>query len=80
MRLGGDWSDPLARILLAVTLFNLLVLATHASALSKVPFALPSWAYTFPLAAAAVAFIASYEAGSGAFYAWAGGITWPSRR
>jgi tellurite resistance protein len=75
VRLGGDWSDPLARILLAVTLFNLLVLATHVSALRKVPFALPAWAYTFPLAAAAVAFIAAYESGEGAFYAWAGGGT-----
>lgn len=75
VRLGGDWSDPLARILLAVTLFNLLVLATRVAALRKVPFALPAWAYTFPLAAAAVAFIAAYESGEGAFYAWAGGVT-----
>jgi tellurite resistance protein len=75
VRLGGDWSDPLARILLAVTLFNLLVLATHVSALRKLPFALPAWAYTFPLAAAAVAFIAAYESEQGAFYAWAGGVT-----
>ncbi len=32
----------IARILLAVTLFNLLVLATHVTALRKVPFALPA--------------------------------------
>jgi len=75
VRLGGDWSDPLARILLAATLFNLLVLAAHVAALRKVPFALPAWAYTFPLAAAAVAFIAAYESGEGAFYSWAGGVT-----
>jgi len=75
VRLGGDWSDPVARILLAVTLFNLLVFATHASALRKVPFALPAWAYTFPLAATAAAFIAAYVAGAGVFYAWAGGVT-----
>jgi tellurite resistance protein len=73
VRLGGEWSDPLARILLAVTLFNLLVLASHATALRKVPFAVPAWAYTFPLGAAAVAFIAAYESGAGSFYAWAGG-------
>ncbi|MCB2413568.1 hypothetical protein LGT39_12015 [Demequina sp. TTPB684] len=74
VRLGGEWSDPLARILLAVTLFNLLVLASHATSLRKVPFAVPAWAYTFPLGAAVVAFIAAYEAGSGSFYAWAGGV------
>ncbi len=73
--LGGDWADPVARILLAVTLFNLLVFATHVTALRKVPFALPAWAYTFPLAATAAAFIAAYEAGAGVFYAWAGGAT-----
>lgn len=72
VRLGGEWSDPVARILLAVTVFNVLVLVTHASALRKVPFALPAWAYTFPLAGAAVAFIAAYQAQAGAFYGWAG--------
>ncbi len=72
VRLGGEWSDPLARILLAVTLFNLLVLASHATALRKVPFAVPAWAYTFPFGAAVVAFIAAYESGAGLFYAWAG--------
>ncbi|MFW7414340.1 SLAC1 anion channel family protein [Demequina sp. SO4-18] len=75
VRLGGEWSDPLGRILLAVTLFNMITLAVHAGALRAAPFALPAWAYTFPLAAAAVAFISAFHEGSGDFYAWAGGVT-----
>ena len=74
VKLGGSWDDPLARTLLAAALFQLVVLVTLTPDLRKVPFALPSWAYTFPLAAAAVAFIAAYDSGEGTFYAWAGSI------
>lgn len=75
VRLGGQWSDPLGRILLAVALFNLVALVAHAGALRAAPFALPAWAYTFPLAAAAVAFVSAFHDGSGAFYGWVGGVT-----
>lgn len=74
VRLGGAWDDPFARILLAATVFNIVALAAHIGALRSVPFGLPSWAYTFPLAAAAVAFIAAFHAGAGDFYGWAGGV------
>ena len=70
--LGGTWTDPLARALTAVTLFQLALLASQASVLTKTPFALPSWAYTFPLAAAAVALMAAGANSAGQALTWAG--------
>jgi tellurite resistance protein len=72
VRLGGHWADPIAQILLNVTIFQLLLLSAQASALRKVPFALSAWAYTFPLAAAASALLAAGHSGIGDAYRWLG--------
>lgn len=45
--------DPMVRILYAATLAFLVVAAAQLPRLVRVPFGLPYWAYTFPLAAAA---------------------------
>ncbi|WP_062287929.1 SLAC1 anion channel family protein [Demequina phytophila] len=74
VRLGGSWEDPLAMMLLGVVVFQLALLASQAAALRKVPFAVSAWAYTFPLAAAASALLAAYEAGATAFAAWVGAV------
>lgn len=74
VRLGGAWSDPLAMMLLGVVIFQLALLAAQANALRRVPFAVSAWAYTFPLAAAASALLAAYQAGATAFAAWVGGL------
>lgn len=73
VKLGGSWTDPIATVFLALTMFQVVVLTTLIDKLRKVPFALPSWAYTFPLAAAAVALIAAQSAGAGGLYGWFGG-------
>jgi tellurite resistance protein len=71
-RLGGAWTDPTAQVLLNVTLFQLLLLATQAPALARLPFALSGWALTFPLAAAASALLAAGDAGLGEAFRWTG--------
>lgn len=55
--LTGSTADPVARILYATAMvFTALLLAQFAR-LHRVPFALPYWAYTFPMAAATTASI-----------------------
>ncbi|PID54726.1 MAG: C4-dicarboxylate ABC transporter [Micrococcales bacterium] len=53
--LTGTVLDPIGRILYAAAIAFLLLLAAQLPRLVKVPFGLPFWAYTFPLAAASVA-------------------------
>ncbi|WP_062307424.1 SLAC1 anion channel family protein [Demequina subtropica] len=72
VRLGGSWTDPIAMMLLGVVIFQLALLASQATYLRKVPFAVSAWAYTFPLGAAASALLAAYESGATAFAAWVG--------
>ncbi|WP_088287885.1 SLAC1 anion channel family protein [Kineosporia sp. A_224] len=72
VRLGGTFGDAPSQILLDVTLFQLLLLATQAPALVRLPFAISGWAYTFPLAAAASAFFGAGAAGLGAGFTWLG--------
>jgi tellurite resistance protein len=74
VRLGGNWSDPAAQILLNVTIFQVMLLAVQARALLRVPFAISAWAYTFPLAAAASALMAAGHAGLGDAYLWLGAL------
>jgi tellurite resistance protein len=74
VRLGGAWTDPLALMLLGVTLFQLALLAAQATSLFRTPFAVSAWAYTFPLAAAASAMFAAFEGGLSAASAWIGGF------
>jgi len=59
LRLGGAVTDPVGRILLHVATFQALLLLVQARALRRAPFALSAWAYTFPLAALTVAFLAA---------------------
>jgi tellurite resistance protein len=70
VRLGGQWTDPPAQILLNVVIFQLLLLAVQARALARVPFSIAAWAYTFPLAASAL--MAAGHAGLGDGYRWIG--------
>ena len=56
--LTGQAGDPVARILWAAAMAFTLVLAAQVGRLRAIPFALPYWAYTFPLAAASAAAIA----------------------
>lgn len=53
--LTGRVDDPFGRVLHAAVLAFVAVLVAQAGRLHRIPFALPYWAYTFPLAAAAVA-------------------------
>ncbi len=73
VRLGGSWDDPLARILLGVTLFQVCLLAVQSASLRKAPWAVSAWAYTFPLAAATRAFLQAGDDTS--WWLWIGGTT-----
>ena len=69
VRLGGSFNDPLVKILLGVAVFQLLLLAVQAPALRQMPFAISSWAYSFPLAALSAGLIGSSASG-GIDYGW----------
>lgn len=56
--LTGATADPVSRILYAATVMFVIILLAQVGRLRALPFALPFWAYTFPLAASAVAAIA----------------------
>lgn len=56
--LTGQDDGPVVRILYAAAMMFVLLLIAQAARLHQVPFALPYWAYTFPLAAASAAAIA----------------------
>ena len=56
--LTGRLDDPPARILFSAALGFLVLLALQLPLLRTIPFAVPAWAYTFPLAAAAAATLA----------------------
>jgi len=72
VRLGGAWDDPLARVLVGVAAFHLGLLAVQAGSLRRVPFSLASWAYTFPIAAAAIVALAEVPAsGAPEWTGWA---------
>ena len=53
--LTGAAADPLSLVLHGVTVMFVVLLLAQVGRLRSLPFALPFWAYTFPLAAAAVA-------------------------
>lgn len=57
--LTGAAADPVSRILYAATMMFVVLLLAQVGRLRSLPFALPFWAYTFPLAAGAVAAIAT---------------------
>ncbi|WP_430868826.1 SLAC1 anion channel family protein [Demequina aurantiaca] len=72
-RLGGSWDDPFSRILVGVMTLQVLLLAVQANTLMRTPFAISSWAYSFPLAAASSAYLSSSLHG-GFDYNWGAGV------
>ncbi len=72
--LTGHVDDALGRILYAGTLVFVAFLFAQAARLHSIPFALPYWAYSFPLAAASAAAIAMAGARGGAGYHVLGAI------
>lgn len=60
--------DPVARILYSATVMFVVLLLAQAPRLARLPFGLPWWAYTFPLAAATVAAVAAAGSLPGAAY------------
>ncbi len=56
--LTGSAADPLSHVLWAGAVAFLLVLLAQLGRLRRIPFALPYWAYTFPMAAVTAASIA----------------------
>lgn len=55
--LTGVADGPVVRILYAAAMFFVVLLLAQVPRLRRLPFALPAWAYTFPLAAASAAAI-----------------------
>ncbi len=53
--LTGAVDGPVVRVLYSATMVFVLLLLAQVPRLRRLPFALPAWAYTFPLAAAAAA-------------------------
>ena len=66
--LTGNLQDPIVRGLYAAAMMFVVLLLAQVPRLRRLPFALPFWAYTFPLAAAAVAAIAMAGAVPGIGY------------
>lgn len=56
--LTGSVDDPVGRVLYAAAMVFVALLLAQVRRLRHLPFALPAWAYTFPLAAAAAAAVA----------------------
>lgn len=69
-RLGHESDDALSRILFAIAWMFALLIGFQAKKLLAIPFTLPYLAYTFPVAALAVASLMMAEALSGAVYQW----------
>ncbi len=72
--LTGDASGPVPRILWAAALMFALLLGAQIGLLRTIPFALPYWAYTFPLAALTVATFVLAGATSGLGYGIIAGV------
>ncbi|MFN2318520.1 MAG: SLAC1 anion channel family protein [Dermatophilaceae bacterium] len=80
--LTGASADPVSRVLYAATIMFVALLLTQVGRLRALPFALPFWAYTFPLAASAAAALAmagqidsiGYDLVAGALLALATGL------
>jgi tellurite resistance protein len=70
--LGGSPSDPLVTILVSVALFQAILLLTQIRQLLRVPFALPSWALSFPLAALATLLLGVGHSTDSPGYLWPG--------
>ena len=62
VKLGGAWGDPVSTILLAVAVFQGILLLAQIPELRKAPMGPSNWAYTFPLAALTAALLADAAA------------------
>lgn len=69
LTLHGGQLDDAGRLLYYFALFNTLLMLTQAKYFLAVPFALPWWAYSFPVAAITVATMHMYQLIGGTFYA-----------
>jgi tellurite resistance protein len=58
LRLGGHATEPMARILLGVAVFQTLLLAVQVPSMRRIGFYLSWWALSFPLAAVTIALLA----------------------
>lgn len=73
--LTGASGDPVSRILYAAAMFFVILVVAQVGRLHRIPFAVPYWAYTFPLAAATVAALAMADAaGATAYHLVAGAL------
>ncbi len=72
--LTGTVDDPVGRVLFSAAMMFTLLLFAQALRLRAIPFALPYWAYSFPLAAASAAAIAMAKARDSALYDAVGGV------
>ncbi len=68
----GEWGDAVSTTLLSVAVFQAVLLASQIPQLRRAPFGPPVWAYTFPLAALAVALLADAAATDCAWCLWSG--------
>ena len=66
--LTGKQGDAVFRIFYGATMAFLLLVVAEAPRLRKVPFAVPYWAYTFPLTAASVMALVAAATLPGAAY------------
>jgi len=62
--------DAMAHVLYSAALFFTLLLSTSALRFLRTPFFLSAWAYSFPLAAMAIATLMMLHKAGGAGYAW----------
>jgi tellurite resistance protein len=72
VRLTDDGLDPAGRILYFFAAFLGLLLLTQVRHFARIPFGLPAWAYSFPLAALTIATLLMSELSGLDAYAWAG--------
>lgn len=66
--LTGEVVDPVSRILHSAAVMFTLLLVAQAARLRTIPFAVPYWAYSFPLAAVSAASIAAAAALDSSLY------------
>jgi tellurite resistance protein len=70
VKLHGGTVDDAARIFYYFALFTALLLFFQFKHFAKVPFALPWWAYSFPMAALTIATTVMLEKVGGTFFLW----------
>ncbi|MDD3609382.1 MAG: SLAC1 anion channel family protein [Halothiobacillaceae bacterium] len=69
LKLNGGEIDAMGRFLYYIALFTTLLLFFQFRHFAKVKFAMPWWAYSFPMAAIAIASMLMYQKIGGSFFA-----------